>query len=264
MAPQTRKRLLLLGGTGEALALAEELQKSFASRIETITSLAGRTRHPARVPGAVRLGGFGGVEGLVRLLRDERITAVVDATHPFAAQMSRHARLAAEAVKLPRLRLTRPPWQQHPQDNWIIVKDIHEAVAAVAGLAEKKPRSRLKVFLTIGPQDANPFLKITETDFILRQIDPQETAMPSNVHIIIGRGPFTFENEVEVLTQQGVQVLVTKASGGAATYAKIAAARQRQIPVIMIARPDPEPGETVTEVAAALRWLAEKLTAEPV
>lgn len=264
MAPQTRKRLLLLGGTGEALALAEEVQKSFASRIETITSLAGRTRHPARVPGTVRLGGFGGVEGLVRFLRDERITAVVDATHPFAAQMSRHARLAAEEVKLPRLRLTRPPWQQHPQDNWIIVDDVEAAAATVSGFTGKKTGTRLKVFLTIGPQDMDPFLKLTEADFILRQIDPPENALPANVKIVLGRGPFTFDHEVDVITRQGVQVLVTKASGGAATYAKIAAARQRQIPVIMIARPDPEPGETVTEVSAALRWLAEKLTAESV
>lgn len=260
MTLRIKKRLLLLGGTREAIVLAEEVQKFFGRHIETITSLAGRTRHPAPMPGTVRLGGFGGVDGLVRFLRDEKIDAIIDATHPFAAQMSRHARLAAETVKLPRLLLTRPPWRQHPQDNWVIVSDVQGAVAAVAGLAEKKPGLRSKVFLTIGPQEVDPFLKLTEIDFILRQIDPQETAMPSNVHVILGRGPFTFENEGEVLTQQGVQILVTKASGGAATYPKIVAARQRKIPVVMIARPDVEPGETATEVAAALRWVAEKLT----
>ncbi len=245
------------------MALAEQAEKCFGSQIEITTSLAGRTHHPVSPAGTVRLGGFGGVDGLITFLREEKIDALIDATHPFAIQISRHARLAAETVKLPRLVLTRPPWRQHPQDKWSIVNDVPGAVAAVRMLAERNRKTRLKVFLTIGSQEVAPFFLLTETDFILRQIDPQKEIMPVNVRIILGRGPFTFENEVEILTQQRVQILVAKASGGAATYPKIAAARQMQIPVIMIARPDAEAGETVTEVTSALKWMAEKLTVKP-
>lgn len=259
MIRHSQKRLLLLGGTGEAVALAEAAHKYFGANVEVITSLAGRTRHPVSPSGTVRVGGFGGVDGLAAFLRDENIDAIIDATHPFAAQMSRHARLAAESAELPRLILARPPWQQHAEDQWIIVKDVFAAATTVRALAEKSSESRIKVFLTIGSQEVEPFLVIPKTDFILRQIDPVEKVLPANVQVTVSRGPFTREKEIAALTQHKVQILVSKASGGAATYAKIEAARQVKIPVIMISRPPAETGDTVTEVSAALEWIAKKL-----
>lgn len=256
------KRLLVLGGTGEAVVLAEAVQKYFGASVEVITSLAGRTRHPVLPPGTLRVGGFGGVDGLTTFLHDKNIDAIIDATHPFAAQMSLHARLAAESVKLPRLLLARPPWQQHPEDKWITVKDVFAAASAVSTLVEKSPELRTKVFLTIGSQEVEPFLVISGADFILRQIDPVEKTPPANVQIIMSRGPFNREKEIVILTQYKVQILVAKASGGAATYPKIEAARELKIPVIMIARPPTEAGDTVTEVSAALEWIAKKLTGE--
>lgn len=260
MIRRLQKRLLLLGGTGEAIALAEAAQKHFGADVEIITSLAGRTRHPVSPSGTVRVGGFGGIDGLTAFLRDENIDVIVDATHPFAAQMSHHARLAAECAKLPRLILTRPPWQQQVEDKWIIVKDVFAAASAVGAFVEKNTKSRIKVFLTIGSQEVEPFLVISGADFILRQIDPIERILPANVQVILSRGPFTLAKEMVTLTQHKVQILVSKASGGAATYSKIEAARELKIPVVMISRPPAETGDTVTEVSAALAWIAKKLT----
>lgn len=260
MIRRPQKRLLLLGGTGEAVILAEAAQKYFGADVEVITSLAGRTRHPVSPPGTVRVGGFGGIEGLTAFLRDEDIAAVIDATHPFAAQISRYARLAAENAKLPRLQLTRLPWQQQADDKWILVKDVVAGASAVGALASKKSGSKLKVFLTIGSQEVEPFLAISEVEYVLRQIDPAEKTLLANVQVVIGRGPFTREREIEALAQYKVQILVTKASGGTATYPKIEAARELKIPVIMISRPPSESGDTVTEVMAAVEWIAEKLT----
>lgn len=262
MTRQPQKRLLLLGGTGEAIAMAEAVHEYFGACVEVTTSLAGRTRHPVSPPGKVRTGGFGGVSGLTAFLRDENIDAIIDATHPFAAQMSRHARLAAESAKLPRLILSRPPWQQHVEDKWIIVKDVFAAASAVSALAEKSPESRIKVFLTIGSQEIDPFLVISGADFILRQIDPVEKILTTNVQVVLNRGPFTREKEIQTLTQHKVQILVSKASGGAATYSKIEAARGLKIPVIIIARPPAETGDTVTEIPAALKWIEQKLMGE--
>lgn len=262
MIRRSSKRLLLLGGTGEAVALAEAAHKYFGKDVEVITSLAGRTRHPLSPPGTVRMGGFGGVDGLTAFLRDENIDAIIDATHPFAAQISRHARLAAESEGLPRLILARPPWQQHAGDKWTVVEDVSAAAAAVSTLAGKNLGLGLKIFLTIGSQEVEPFLAIAGVDYILRQIDPVKETPPANVQIIIGRGPFTREKEIGTLTQHKVQILVSKASGGTATYPKIEAARTLEIPVIMISRPPVETGDTVTEVSAALEWIEQKLTDE--
>ncbi len=246
-------RLLLLGGTVEAAQLARAIIDRFPGRLEVTTSLAGRTEQPGPLPGNVRIGGFGGAAGLADYLAAEAIDLLVDATHPFAAQISAHARQAAEARATPRLCLARPPWRRHPLDRWIEVADL-------AGAASVLTRLGRRALLTVGADDLGAFAAVDTVFFLVRLIDPPRQPLPlADYEVTLGRGPFTTAGERHLMLRHKIDVLVTKASGGSATEAKIVAAREASIPVVMVRRPVPEPGERVDTVEAALAWIARRL-----
>jgi precorrin-6A/cobalt-precorrin-6A reductase len=243
-------RLLILGGTGEAAALARGVLARFGDAIEMTTALAGRTRHPGPIPGMVRIGGFGGAAGLADYLTAQRIERLIDATHPFAAEISTAARLACDQTRVPRLLLLRPAWRRHPLDRWIEVDSI-EAAAQIVG------RVGRRAFLTVGASEVPAFATANSVRFVVRMIDPPRERLPLRFHeVVLGRGPFTLNEERHLLQRHAIDVLVCKASGGAATEAKLAAARDLSLPVIMVRRPPTERGLSVDTVDAALDWLA--------
>ena len=204
--------------------------------LDVITSLAGRTKARRTLPGEVRVGGFGGVEGLVHYLKERAVDLVIDATHPFAEQMSRHAYLACLDLAVPRLCLARPPWKKRVGDQWHEVSDIHAA-------ADCLRKFGTRVFLTSGQRDLDAFADLNDLWFLIRTIEPIWGRAPTKLTFIQARGPFTERDEIDLMTEHRIDVLVTKASGGEATYAKIAAARHLGLPVIMIKRPAmPPPG----------------------
>jgi precorrin-6A/cobalt-precorrin-6A reductase len=239
-------RILILGGTGEAAALARAL----AGRpdLAVTTSLAGRTREPLPLPGEVRVGGFGGAGGLEVFLRETGVERVIDATHPFAARISANAARACAAAEIPRLRLLRPPWTPRPGDRW------HE-VADAAAAARLLPALGRSAFLTLGHGELEAFAGLEGVRLVVRTIEPPAGPPPVAARWIHARSPFRLADEVALLERHAIDVLVTKASGGEATYPKLAAARALGRPVIMIRRPPPPPGPLVTSVAAALAWL---------
>lgn len=245
MAGETAARLLILGGTAEAVDLARACVAR--PELEVISSLAGRTRAPGLPPGEVRIGGFGGPGGLARFLTGRGIDRVIDATHPFAAQIGAHAEEACREASVPRLRLLRPPWQHRLGDRWIEVADLTEA-------AQRLPELGSRVFLTVGHQDLMAFAGL-DLWFLVRTIEPPGLLPLRHGEWLAGRGPFAVEGELALLRAHAIDVLVSKASGGAATYAKLAAARQLALPVVMIRRPPPPPGLVVDSVEAALAWL---------
>ena len=250
-----KRRLLLLGGTGEALRLARELESS--SRVHCISSLAGRTEEPVLPPGEVRIGGFGGVPGLTTYLMNEGIELVLDATHPFAAQMCHHAHKACEDLGIPRAKLVRPAWVASPGDRWTMMPNV----AAAATFLRFHPAKR--IFLTLGRQDIAPFVPLGDRAngvhgngrwFLTRMIDPpgDGIVLPEG-ELVLGRGPFRPDDEKALMQQHRIDLLVTKNSGGSA--AKIAAAAELHLPVLMIERPPLPPGEILDSVGAALAWI---------
>ncbi|HEX6978443.1 MAG TPA: cobalt-precorrin-6A reductase [Alphaproteobacteria bacterium] len=247
-------RLLILGGTAEARALATRAIENFGSRIEVVTSLAGRTQEPILPPGSVRVGGFGGADGLERYLRQTGITALIDATHPFAARITEHARTAAAAAGIPFLTLTRPAWEPVAGDRWIEVPDAPAAAEAVRPLARR-------VFLTFGGRELDAFRGLVDTWFLVRRIEPPPTPPPlAQYELILGRGPFSMEAERRLLETHRIEAVVTKASGGEAGRAKLDAARALGLPVVMIWRPLVASADGVTSVDAALAWIEAMLT----
>jgi precorrin-6A/cobalt-precorrin-6A reductase len=251
------RRLLILGGTIEAARLASGAVARFGERIAVTSALAGRTRRPGPLVGEVRIGGFGGADGLVRYLVEHDIDRLIDATHPFAAAISRAARLAAEQTGVRRLLLRRPPWVRHPLDRWIEVDSI-AAAARLVGRVGKR------AWLTVGAGAIAPFTAADGVHFVVRLIDPPAEPLPLSSHeVVLGRGPFSLVEERLLLQRCAIDVLVCKASGGAATEAKLIAARELSLPVIMVRRPPPEPGPGVETVEAALDWLAEPGEAAP-
>ena len=245
------KRVLILGGTGEAAQLAA--RAATLPGVEVITSLAGRTRQPVTPSGRVRIGGFGGDAGLADYMRAQRIDLLIDATHPFAALISFNAATAARACGLPHLLLLRPAWEPVAGDCWIAVESIAAAVSILPSLAQR-------VFLTIGRQDLAAFAPLTALWFLMRMIDPPtpDTPVPPGT-LVLDRGPFTLEDERELLQAYAIEAIVSKNSGGDATYAKMIAARELALPVVMVQRPAIPEGEQVTDVEAALAWLARQL-----
>jgi precorrin-6A/cobalt-precorrin-6A reductase len=245
--------LLILGGTAEAAALAQAALDAFGDRLAVTTSLAGRTEQPGPLPGAVRIGGFGGVAGMTAFIDAEAIDLMIDATHPFADQIARHAREAAEATEIPRLMLIRPPWRRHALDRWIEVGDVPGAAAVL-------PRVGRRIFLTLGASELEPFAALTDRFFLVRLIDPPREPLALGDHeVVLGRGPFMVSGERQLMRRHGIDVLVAKASGGAATEAKIIAARELSIPVVMVRRPLPERGERADTVDAALVWIRRRM-----
>ncbi len=242
-------RVLILGGTTEASALAAALAGD--TRFAALLSFAGATRAPRPPPVPWRVGGFGGAEGLATFLRDEAIDLLVDATHPFAARMKRNAAEGAALTGTALLAVRRPEWQPVAGDCWQTVPDMPAAAAALG----QTPR---RVLLTIGQKDLAAFQAAPWHHYVVRSVDaPDETSLPPRAEVIAARGPFRLQDELDLLDRTFVSAIVTKNSGGDATSAKLAAARQRGIEVVMVARPPILPGiETVPDAAGALRWLA--------
>ena len=238
-------RVLILAGTSEAAALAEACAAH--GGVETISSLAGRTRSPRHLAGGSRVGGFGGAAGLERYLRHAAIDRLVDASHPFAVQIGRHAAAAAAAAAVPRLRLLRPPWRPVEGDRWLEVDNL-------AAAARLLPEVGRRAFLTVGHKELDAFCGIEGVWYLIRTIEPP-AGPPGPALCLQARGPFALADELALLRAHRIEVLVTKASGGDATYAKLAAARALGLPVIMVRRPPPPAGPLVDSVAAALAWL---------
>jgi precorrin-6A/cobalt-precorrin-6A reductase len=238
-------RILILGGTGEARELAAAL---VAAGADVISSLAGRVRKPRLPDGPVRFGGFGGADGLAAFLHEERVTHVVDATHPFAATITANAARAATGAGVPWLVLRRPEWEADP--SWESVADTREAAEAVASWPGES------VFLTTGRRDLGAFAADDGHQFLVRTVDPPDGLVPSRMTLILDRGPYTVESESALMREHRIELLVTKNSGGPMTAAKLSAARNLGVHVVMVRRPPlPSDSAAVATVQEALRWL---------
>ena len=251
-----RPRLLLLGGTTEARGLAEAL--SAHDDLVVVSSLAGRTANPGPMPGQRRRGGFGGADGLAAYVQAERISALVDATHPFAAQMRWHAYDACNWTGVPRLRLERPRWQAQPGDRWT-------AVTTLAAAAEQIARGPFhRVFVTTGRGDLDAFAPASDGRrwWLVRSIDPPERLPLHPAEVILDRGPFSVDGETALMARQRIDLVVTKNSGGDAA-AKLHAARQLAITVLVIDRPPSPIGPSAAAVGDALEWVRAALGLRP-
>ncbi|CAH1656022.1 Precorrin-6A reductase [Hyphomicrobiales bacterium] len=237
--------LLILGGTTEASRLAALLAER--ANIAPVLSLAGRTREPAPAPIPLRVGGFGGVDGLAAYLATERIDAVIDATHPFAARISAHAAIACPRQGVPLARLTRPAWRPEPGDRWQEVPGMAAAVAALG------PAPR-RVFLTIGRQELAAFNAAPQHHYLVRSIDAPDGFNAPQATFLAARGPFALADEEALMRAHAIDVLVTKNAGGSATAAKLIAARSLGLPVVMVARPAKPNVPTFHEPEEALAW----------
>lgn len=239
--------VLILGGTTEARELAAVLTALPGVRVTT--SLAGRVTRPGTVTGDVRIGGFGGAQGLADWLRAQQVDALVDATHPFAEAITANAARAAAATGVPSVVLRRPGWRPGPEDRWYPVGSLAEA----AGLL---PLLGPRVFLTTGRLGLAAFAHLTELHFVVRSVELPDPPMPPRTEVLLARGPFTPDEESALLSHHCIDVVVTKDSGGAATAAKLTAARQLSLPVVVVRRP-PLPADVaaVPDVAGVLERL---------
>ncbi|MEV6354627.1 cobalt-precorrin-6A reductase [Streptomyces hydrogenans] len=235
--------VLILGGTTEARVLAGLL----APGTRVTSSLAGRVAAPRLPAGEVRIGGFGGVEGLAAWVREHAVDAVIDATHPFAERISFHAARAAASAHVPLLALRRPGWVPGDGDDWRDVASLEEAARALDGLGDR-------VFLTTGRMGLAAFAERPEW-FLVRSVDAPDAPMPARTEVLLDRGPFTLEGERRLIARHDLGVLVTKDSGGAATAPKLTAAREAGIPVVVVRRPPVPAGvETAATPEEAAAW----------
>ncbi|MCR9214500.1 MAG: cobalt-precorrin-6A reductase [Proteobacteria bacterium] len=222
-------RILLLGGTEEAVRLNHLLSER--AELSVVTSLAGRTSAPTALNGEVITGGFGGQEGLETFLTEKSVDYIIDATHPFASQITNSAFMACQKLGINYLRLDRPPWPEKQDDIWIKARNVEEAA--------DKHETYSRIFLSIGRQELTAFQQLSNKQFLVRSIEAVAFNPPaSTVRFIQARGPFSLAAELELFKEYQIEVLVSKNSGGDATYAKIAAARELGLPVIMIERPE--------------------------
>ncbi|WP_329021455.1 cobalt-precorrin-6A reductase [Streptomyces sp. NBC_00690] len=243
--------LLILGGTTEARQLAERLQMSGVAGLRVTSSLAGRVARPRMPVGEVRVGGFGGVEGMVAWVREHGVGGIVDATHPFAENISFNAARAAAITRVPLLALRRPGWTAGEGDRWHSVGSLVEA-------AEVVPRLGERVFLTTGRMGLAAFAGLERTWFLVRSVDPPEAPGPPRMEVLLDRGPFTLDGEREVLRRHRIDVVVTKDSGGAATAPKLAAAREGGLPVVVVRRPPAPEGVAVVGTSdEAAAWVVQ-------
>jgi precorrin-6A/cobalt-precorrin-6A reductase len=242
MTPAART-VLVLGGTAEARELAAGLD---AAGIAVTSSLAGRIARPRLPAGAVRIGGFGGPDGLAAWLAEHGVDAVVDATHPFAERISASAVTACAAAGVPLLRLERPGWTQRAGDRWLWADDLDEAARAI------EPGRR--VLLTTGRQGLAAFAHRDDAWFLVRCVDEPQPPLPPRHELLLDRGPYTLAGELALVDEHRIEVVVTKNSGGTLTQAKLDAARERGLPVIVVRRPPRPAVDTVTTVDGALRW----------
>ncbi|ANP50822.1 precorrin-6A/cobalt-precorrin-6A reductase [Streptomyces griseochromogenes] len=236
--------VLILGGTTEARRLATDLAARPGIRVTT--SLAGRVARPGALDGEVRIGGFGGAEGLADWLRAHHVDALVDATHPFAETITANAARAAGATGVPAIVLRRPGWRPVPGDRW------YDA-ASPAAAAEALPRLGRRVLLTTGRLGLAAFAHLRDLHFVVRSVEPPEPPLPPDTEVLLARGPFGLDDETELLRAHRIEVLVTKDSGGEATSAKLTAARELGLPVVVVRRPPLPDGVTaVADVADVL------------
>lgn len=241
-------RALILGGTSDASLLAAAIADA---PIDAVYSYGGRTRAPADQPLPTRVGGFGGVSGLADTIRRECITHVIDATHPFAAGMSRNAVEACAETGTPLIALERAPWTRAPGDSWIEVGDVAAAAAAL-------PEASANVFLAIGRQHIAPFASRPQHTYTLRFVDPPEAPLPFIADVIVSRGPFTLDGELDMMRTRGINWIVARNSGGDGARAKIDAARMLGLPVVMISRPELPKRLRVESVAEVMQWLGHR------
>jgi len=236
--------ILVLGGTAEARELAAALHEQ---EVAVTSSLAGRVTLPRLPAGEVRIGGFGGPTGLAEWLSAHAVVAVVDATHPFAERISASAVAACRRTGTPLLRLERPGWRERPGDRWVWVDDLAAAAEAIAGRGTR-------VLLTTGRQGLPAFAGDVATWFLIRCVDPPEPPLPPRHELILDRGPYTLARELALIDRHRIDLVITKDSGGALTVAKLDAARERGLPVIVVRRPPRARVETVRAVPDALKW----------
>lgn len=235
----------ILGGTREARELAAELAGRRATRV--ISTLAGRVQRPRLPAGEVRVGGFGGPQGLADWLAAEGVTAVVDATHPFAERISASAAKAARYTGIPLILLRRPGWTPGPGDDWHWADSLTEAATMLPGLGAR-------VFLTTGRQGLAAFAR-SDRWFLIRCVDPPGLPLPARKELILARGPYTVDGERNLMTTHDIDLLVTKDSGGDQTAAKLTVARKLGVPVVVVRRPAPPDVPVVATVDEALSWL---------
>ncbi|WP_326553772.1 cobalt-precorrin-6A reductase [Micromonospora sp. NBC_01813] len=249
-------RVLILGGTAQARQLAAELAAATAAAPSgrVVTSLAGRVARPRLPAGETRVGGFGGPVGLARWLRDEQMTAVVDATHPFATRISASAVAACAETGVALLALRRPGWVAGPGDDWHRVPGLTAAAAALPALGRR-------AMLTTGRQSLAAFAPLDGIFFLIRTVDPPQPPLPADRVLLLDRGPYTVDGELALMRRHDIDVLVTKDSGGEETAAKLTAARHLGLPVLMVDRTPAPDTATVATVDAALAWLLAQPTA---
>jgi precorrin-6A/cobalt-precorrin-6A reductase len=239
------KRILILGGTAEARELATEL---YGRGHHVITSLAGRVARPRLPVGEVRVGGFGGPDALAAWLQENEIAAVVDATHPFAERISASAAHAAKQTGVPLLRLERPGWTERRGDRWHWVDGLDEAAARVSELGSR-------VLLTTGRQGLAAFAGVSDAWFLIRCVDPPDNPLPPHCEVLLDRGPYTLGGELALIDRHEINVVVTKDSGGNHTRAKLDAARERGLTIIVVRRPPPPEAEKVALVDHVMAWM---------
>jgi precorrin-6A/cobalt-precorrin-6A reductase len=236
--------ILVLGGTAEAREVAGALDRR---GVPVTTSLAGRVSRPRLPVGGVRIGGFGGPHALAQWLRDHGVEGVIDATHPFAERISASAAAACPAAHVPLLRLERPGWSERPGDRWTWVEDLGSAARAIGARGER-------VLLTTGRQGLAAFAPVEIAWFLIRCVDPPDPPLPARHELILARGPYTVAGELALIDRHEIDLVVTKDSGGSLTAAKLDAARELGLPVIVVRRPPRPAGDAVTDVAAAVAW----------
>ncbi len=236
-------RTLILGGTTEARRLGARLAQ--ARRFDVTLSLAGRTRAPVDQGVPTRIGGFGGADGLARHLVETRVDLLVDATHPFAARISANAVAAATATGVPLLALRRPAWTWAPGDRWIDADSVAEALDHVGAA----PR---RLFVALGRQELEPLEAAPQHRYLVRSVDPVEPPLRvPHAAYLLDRGPFDVEAETALFERHGIEAVLAKNSGGAASRAKIDAARRLGLPVHLVRRP-PASGPSLDTVEALL------------
>nr|WP_199298468.1 cobalt-precorrin-6A reductase [Leptolyngbya sp. FACHB-17] len=246
--------MLILGGTTEATQLAAKASE--LPNLDVISSLAGRTQQPHHPLGDLRIGGFGGAVGLFHYLQDQQIDLLIDATHPFAAQISWNAATAVDRASIPRLAIVRPVWETEP--HWIEV----ESNEAAAGLL---PEIAKRIFLTIGRQELATFAHLTQLWFLMRMIDPPVAGTPIPPgEVLLARPPFSVAQERSWMQSYNIQAIVSKNSGGDATVSKLIAARELELPVVMVQRPTTPEGASVSDVDAALLWINQQLCSQTI
>ncbi len=247
MSHNQQKNILILGGTGEGMAIAETL--SVLPELRLISSLAGRVANPKLPPGEVRVGGFGGPDGLAAYLRENKIAGMIDATHPFARRMGWNAAAAAAATGIPLLRFERPAWAPREGDRWIEVEDWDAAVDILK-------RSARRVFLALGRQELAPFTSLEGVHLVIRSVEPPDESLRfADAEIVLARGPFKLDDERVLLQSRRIDHLVCKNSGGGATDAKLQAARELGITIVMQRRPARPDVPRVASVADAVEWV---------